>query len=97
MQAQRAVLYSSASAPRFLDTFGIASAQLQHLLQGFRVFPDLFRIAARCCPQCLATLRTLSGRFREVSGHCPWRRGFQDNAQKVRRFPEGADVVTMSG
>ena len=83
MQAPRAVLYSSASAQRFPDTSGTAFAQLQHLPRGFRAFPDLFRVAARCCLQCLGTFRALSGRFREVSGHSPRRRGFRNNARKV--------------
>ena len=56
---------------------------LQQLPRGFRAFPDLFRVAARCYPQCLGTFRALSGRFREVSGHCPQRRGFWDNARKL--------------
>ena len=88
MQAPHAVLYSSASAPRFRDTFGTASARLQQLPRGFRAFPDLFRVTAWCCLQCLGTFRALSGRFCEVSGHGPRCRGFRDNAQKVPKVSE---------
>ena len=86
MQAPCPLLYSSASAPRFRDTFGTASARLQQHPQGFRAFPYLFSVATRFCPQCLGTFCALSGRFREVSGHCPRRRGFRDNARKVMKI-----------
>ena len=91
MQAPRAVLHSSASAPRFLDTFGTSSTRLQHLPRGFRAFLI-----------CSASLRDVRNASRP-SAHFPdaftkfrdtvcSAEAFGTTHRRCRRFPEGADV-----
>jgi len=95
MQAPRAVLHSSASAPRFLDTFGTSSTRLQHLPRGLRAF--------LICSASLRDVRNASGpsahfpdaftKFRDTVCSAE---AFGTTHRRCRRFPEGADVVTMS-